>query len=494
MLHVSRLRSGSLSRYFAAVELVFLACALIGRLDVPMVQAAPEFTYYGHVPNEIWDIEIAVRAGHDVGSWRVANSSIRSSAMLTVVGNEDGTQVRVYALPERTLLKEFTTSRLEKTVVNVSNGGFFKVVTSKPATVMLLGGQNMELGQGLTTTFYTSKSGGYVGKEFIFVAVQGKELPQNFPGMPYRIYALEDSDVTVTDASGKQVASFKVLANRVRDVSLMPQVVHRVASTGYVMVQSFYLGWGWYPSGTCYYPSAKGGFVNTAFYGSAIDPGIYVETWGAFPPPEFIATSLEGSKLTIYDIENKKEHGEVGVAAASNYTEHIKVGHMAVESDKPFMLMLWNSGMTYAGVAKGQDAYIYIPTDGIYTGEAYLFAYKETTVTVDDMQTRLAPDSYLELTGGYHRLSATESVAVQVANWPRPSDIRYTRLGAVPDLIRLSNFAVCVPSSESLSMTYPDLNLKSVLVAELPWMYMAAGVVVVIVIAVLGVRMRRKPS
>jgi len=57
-----------------------------------------------------------------------------------------------------------------------------------------------------------------------------------------------------------------------------------------------------------------------------------------------------------------------------------------------------------------------------------------------------------------------------------------------------SNLAVCIPSSESIGMTYPDLKFRPVLADELPWMYIAVGVVVAIATAVLGVPMRRGPS
>jgi len=57
--------------------------------------------------------------------------------------------------------------------------------------------------------------------------------------------------------------------------------------------------------------------------------------------------------------------------------------------------------------------------------------------------------------------------------------------------MRLSDWAVCVPSAESMSLTYPDLELKPVLGQELPLTYIAAGAVAVVVIIVAVVALRR---
>jgi len=62
-------------------------------------------------------------------------------------------------------------NRLEKVFVSLPNGTFFEIVSSKPLSVMLLGGRLLEEGQLWTSIFYTSLDGGYVGKEFVFMQV-----------------------------------------------------------------------------------------------------------------------------------------------------------------------------------------------------------------------------------------------------------------------------------------------------------------------------------
>ncbi len=471
---------------------LLLAVALLGQsgLLTSLVSAQGAYTYYGHVPSDIWYLN-GITVGQDVVGYNLG--TVRTSAPLFIIGDQDGTNVRVYALPAKAPLAEFTVNRLERRVVDLPNGTFFKVVADKPATVQFLGSSS---GDQDGTTFFTSVTGGYVGREFILMGVQRRVAgTESTGGLVYRIYALEDSDITITDAEGNQMPSFTLKANKARGFTFAPLTVYHIASSGYFMVQSFFFAWGFTPSGTAYYPSAKGGFVGTIFYGSAFDPMARVETWGTFQRPEFFATSLGSSKLTIVDIENDRKHEDVEIAASSNFTEQIKVGHIGVEADQPMMLMLRFIGMSYTGLAAGQNAYVYIPTDGIFTGEAYVFAYKETTVTVDDVQTKLPADGYIPLTGGYHKVSSSENVVIQVANWPRPSPVSYSRLGAVPEIMRLTDWAVCVPSAESMSMTYEDLKLKPLIAAGLPLIYIAAGAaaVVVIIVVVLVLRRGRKP-
>jgi len=485
----------------AVIALASMVCfsAAVVPLSAFVHAADAEYTYYGWIPRDIWDMAIAVMAGHDVGEWMLDVDSVRTYATAVVIGNHDSTSVRVYTLPDKSLVKEFTVNKLENVQVRLSNGTFFKAVSNKPVTVMLMGGRNVEAGTHLTTTFLTSTDGSYAGKEFILLAVQSGQLPWGFPGLPYRLYALQDSDVSVQDAEGKVVASLKVSVNKVHEFSVTPSNIYRLTSTGYVMLQMFFLGWlypdrPWYPSGTCFYPAVKGGFAGTTFYGSGIDPKGYVEVWGIFQPPQFIASSVEESKLAILDIENRRKLADLTVPSMGDAAFEGKVPYLILESDKPVLALLRYIGMSYAGLAAGQTSRVYVPADGVFAGEAYIFTYKETVVTVDDVMTRLPPDGVMPLRAGFHKVSTTENILLQVANWPAPSAERYSRLGKVPEFMRLSDFAVCVPSVESLSITHGDLTVKPLLETGIPWMYIAAAVVPILVVLAWLMMRRRKPA
>jgi len=432
------------------------------------------YTYYGFIPREIWGIEAAKMAGHDVAEWRVDNRTIMTRGLVAVVGNHDDTRVKVYALPSGGLVQELTVNRFEKALVPLPNGSFFKVTSDKVASVFLIGGWGMEQGLSSPTMFLTSVDGGYAGREFILLALQSQA------GLPYRVYALEDSEVTVYDANGSQVTAFRLSANQRRDLGLGSLRVYRLVSTGKVMLQEW-------TGGTCFYPSVGGGFLGRQFIGGAFP----TESWQGYMPPAYVATGLEGSKLTIFDVEFKKKYDEKTLTASSNLTMQIKVRDIVVESEKPILLMYWGGGVTYAGLKAGQEAYVYLPTKVFATaGEAYLFAYKETTVTVDDAALRLAPDEVLPLPEGFHRLSTNENVLIELANWAAPSEIYAGTRTRIPAINRLSNFGACIPSAESLSLG-GDLRLKPVLGGEIPWTYAIAGAAAAVVVAILAVMLRR---
>jgi len=458
-----------------AIIVLFQASSLSG-----LIFASPEqYTYYGYVPREIWAIEAAVTAGQDIIEYRIDQTSVMSRALVVILGNHDGTSVKVYDLPQKALRADFTVNRLERVDVELPNGTFFKVVSSKPVTVIL-----MEHG-GFTTTFFTSTSGGYVGDEFVFMALQGATLPGTGP--PFRVYALEDAEVTISDANGSEVSDFKLRANEVRELSFQPLGVYGLKASGKVMVQSFNLPGGWWASGLCYYPSAEGGFVGTRFYGSS-----FTEQWVGSIPTYFILTGLEDSSVTSADLEAKVKLAEHTVPAGSSLSlRWIKAPHIAVESQKPIMLLMRESGIAFTGLKAGQTAYLYVPTE-TYTSEAYLFAADDATVLIDDVEMKVSPDTAISLREGLHTVRATANVLIQVVSWPVESTLHYTYRGKVPSFIRINDFGACIPSVQSLSMTYEDLRLKPVLGEELPWMYLGAAAVLAVVGVVVALRLRQR--
>jgi len=172
------------------------------------------YTYHGSILREIWGIEPEKMAGHGVAEWRISNRTIMTRGLIVVVGNHDDARVEVYALPSKALMREFTVDRLEKAVVSLQNGSFFKVTTEKVASIFLICGRGVEGSPGTPGTFLTSVNGGYVAKEFIFI------------GTPY-IYALEDSEATVYHANGSKVTNLKLSASE----NVVIQVANWLASS-----------------------------------------------------------------------------------------------------------------------------------------------------------------------------------------------------------------------------------------------------------------------
>jgi len=164
-------------------------------MGVSPAHAQEEYLYYGYIPREMWGVYDGIRTH---GEWIFDPETVTTRGLVVVIGNHDGTRVRVYTLPDGGLVQDSTLNRLERLTVTLLNGTFFKVLTSQPATVVLMAGRAMERGEAGASMFFTAVDGRYVGKEFVFIAVQGKT-----GGLPYRVYALEDSDVTITDLNGK---------------------------------------------------------------------------------------------------------------------------------------------------------------------------------------------------------------------------------------------------------------------------------------------------
>jgi len=430
-----------------------------------------EYVYYGFVP-----ANISGRLNRHI--YTEAATYNTTKAFLAVVGNLDGTRVRVYKLPDEALVQEFTVDKLQNVTLTLSNNTFFKVVASKPVSAVLMGGVSLEMIEAMISTFFTSVEGGYIGREFVFMAVQAKiglfqsgtwAIP---PGLPFNAYALEDSQVSIYDADGNKVAGFELKANKRRALEFTPYRVYRLVSTGNVMLQTFTT------DSPCFYPAVPGGFLGTLFYGSSTE----AENWGASWARgnlTFVASSREDATLSVADLDYRKKIGEEKVAAGQDSQFPIKVVQISVKSDKPILLMFKSDdrdgGIAVAGLKAGQEAYVYVPP-----GKAYVFAYKETVVTVDDVRLQLKPDEALPITEGVHKLSATENIVLEAVNHAAGQGI--------------ANFGQCLPAVQSLDVTSEQLKLTPVVSEELPWAYIAGAVAVVAVVLLVVWSKRRKPQ
>ncbi len=454
--------------------------SLFGR--ILRVSAEPDleasYEYYGYVPARIWGLESLPSS--EWFQYRINPNSILDRALLVFIGNYDQTKVSVYVLPNRSLVESFTVNRLEKATVQLPNGTSFKAVSDKPVTLILMAGKSMEVGDNWVSTFFTGVEGGYVGKEFIFMAVQAARMPY-VSGFPLRVFALEDSQITVVDADGSTVADFSLKANQYRQLSFTPLALYRLSSTGNVMLQS----WG---GGSLFYPAVRGGFAGKLFYGTAMVEELWGVTVRNSPTsPAFVMTGVEDAKARIIDIEFAKELNTTEVVARVNNSMKIAASHILVDSDKPITLMFRSAsgGLTYAGVKPGETTEIYVPTgkDALSIGEAYIFAAEGTTVTLDDVRIRVSSDEVIPLQPGMHRIAADRNAVIEVVHW---SAFRTAKVEA-PDN-GLSDFASCVPSLQAMSITSEGIQLKPVLGAEATWIYAFAAVVAVALIAVWQLR------
>jgi len=422
--------------------------------------------------------------------WGLINETLTREAFLAVAGNHDGTSVKLYELPGGALLADTRLNKMEKAVFPLPNGSFFKLVSSAPVTAVLMGGVGVERGLfgqpadiEATSTFYTDVDGRYAGKEFIFIPVHAKTVHYD---LPVRVLALEDSEVTVSDANGSTVASFKLSANQERSLALISAAVYRLVSTGRVMVQGFAA------ERSLYYPAVEGGFVGKTFYGiiSYTDITVY-QTFHA----SIMVTAVEDSKITLYDAKYGKKTFDANVQGGQTFeidvgNPDLKTSQMVLESDRPVMVMLetgtggrsggtWilsAGGIGFTGLKAGQTAYVNVPK-----GWTYAFAAQETVLSVDDVTVRVPADGYFPIPTGTHKLSADANIIVESINVENEKE-------------GLPTFATCLPSAQSLALSNENLRLKPVVSEELPWMYIGVGVVVVVVVAVLLLSRRKRAS
>ncbi len=157
-----------------------------------------EYEYYGYVPAKIYDYNLT-DANNVTSGWRLDTGSIAKAGLVAITGIENDTHVEVYSLDNGSLVSEATIDSMEKYYVFFKNGTFFKVVTNKLASLLLLNiiladsekYESIPIDYGSLTsyplpfTFYYDVNGAYVGKEFILMAVQYDIYLQ------YTIFALE---------------------------------------------------------------------------------------------------------------------------------------------------------------------------------------------------------------------------------------------------------------------------------------------------------------
>jgi len=437
----------------------------------------PSYEYYGYVPARIWGLRSL--PGSIWFQYEINPNSILDRSLLVFIGNHDQTEVSVYVLPNRSLLESFTVNKLEKMTIRLPNGTFFKAVSDKPVTLILMAGKNMEVGDNWAQTFFTSVEGGYVGREFVFMALQASRMPY-VQGFALRVFALEDSQIKVVDANGTTAADFQLEANEYRQLTFAPLAVYRLTSTGNLMLQLW-------TGGSLFYPAVEGGFVGRLFYGAAL----VTELWGSLPPPPaYVLTGLEDARARIIDLEFRREFNTTAVAVGVNNSMWIEASHMVVESDKPITLMYQSGGLTYAGVKPGQTMELYVPTgkDALSMGEAYVFAEEGTTVTVDDMRIKVSADEMVPIQPGVHRIAADRNVVIQIVHWGAYIRSYNARIEAPYNGI--AEFASCVPSLQAMSLTYEGMQLKPVLGGEMAWAYALAIVVPLALIVAWQLRKR----
>lgn len=426
-------------RYFTTIAIaIFLIMLLLAYVHISYGQ--PAYTYYGKVPAKIWQYRPAdwqaQPACQNPYDWVVYNSPVTLS-LLAIVSGEDGVQVEVYNLTYNQLIAKATLKSLEPLYLLLKNGTVFKVVASKPVTVQLVNYNQtpkfpLPFLPPTVHSFYYSVEGAYVGKEFVFVALQG-----SLTATDYTILAVEPAEITI-ERDDRQTISLKLKANEYKYVTLTPFRVYRIKSTGSIMVMSGAIpGIGGYETTSFAIPSVEGGFQGRFFLTrafKAIEWG-----WDKVRDYGFRVLSIEDTVVTLYDLETGTKIGDFNVPGGSGVMLRPNAYAVALVSEKPvsfwFMhngsIEIENAGMHggwYCGYPRStmfftlrpnEDTLVQFPSNASL--EVYFYSKEDATVSIDDTMTvKVKADTpYLFTLPGVHKLRSDKELLVQVNSWPR---------------------------------------------------------------------------
>jgi hypothetical protein len=462
------------------------------------------YVLYGYAPSTIVNYTT-------VEDGDVVYNFTRFPASLDIVGINDTTQVEVYDLASMKLLASKTINRMELWTVQLGSRetgetapeaeeAYVKVISDKLVAVHLGGGPgrpyhnlNLNLFVSGSLIFCPSTDGGFAGEEFIFKAMQTTwGSPHGGEGWGhgvYHIFGVEDGHVAVFDAEGAEITQLDAAVASFNEVSLEVGAVHRISSTGRILVVG--------TSNYCfkYLPSLTGGFVGKHFLATVAPRLEYHES--------ILVVAHEDADVSVYDTTRPSwliALQGADVKKSLNAGEHwfdstMKSGVPARIESTGKISVLFGKGNGYwipdnariqdlgddisvAGVGAGETFGFYAPTSAI------VFATQDSTVEIDDMPIAMGQDEYYRLLPGQHTVTGNAPIIVEILGEGMAP--LYSPYGTT-----WCSWGGYLVSPQGLEVTYPEPPLIGGF-GELIT-YIAVGVAVpIIIIAAIVIRKKRK--
>jgi len=409
-----------------------------------------EHVYYGYVPpstdvnnpNAPSDQPDEARRVDEMTNGQLIDYYVPSgSAILDIVGYEDDTTVEIIDIYANWRIASVVMNKFEKKHFFIPFGTFFKVVASKRVGIFLSGGASIyepdgrEEPPGGTSTFYPSVTGGFRGREFIFVAAPGTHpfaYSKDRIGYNFYLMALQETDWALVDSVERWSQNGHLSQRGTRQMILQSRTfyrayaethggggydtVFRLTTTGDVMVLCCG-GIGDFMA----VPAVTGGYVGRVFYASAA-----LTFGGMGRTVAFIIMPLEACEVTVYDgalntiakhiftasdVENRNYwfhtlgEGRFDFIVESTGDICFMVGKTEGAADINFL----GDDITFIGARPNQEIRFYAPT------MAVIFAPEDLTVSIDGgAPIRMAKDEFRLLESGAHSIKADKHIIVEV--------------------------------------------------------------------------------
>jgi hypothetical protein len=385
--------------------------------------------YYGYVPPST-----NLPALDEMVQGRVVSfTPPPGTALLDVIGFEDGTRVEIRDLLTGLLINATTLNAREKKHFYIPYGTYFKVVATKRVGVLLTGGWgSYDSGWwgGGVGTFYPTVEGGFRGRRFIFMpapATHQYYYTREAVHYNFFIFAVEDADWYLRDRIGRfetrqslKRANFDytTLQSRVNHMGVTSAVgydsVFELTTTGDVMVCSAALG------ALIQVPALTGGYVGRQFWvplhmnwreegRSAVLIIIPLE------PCEVVVLRTTGEEVA------RRSFTSDDVARRSFWFLSLGVGrfNLLVKSTGDITVLAAATrqqvspdflvdGIAFLGSRPGQEVRFYTPSSAV------IFSMEDQDVVIDGVSRRMKQDEFVTVGSGVHSVKGSGHLVVQI--------------------------------------------------------------------------------